>query len=270
MKDLAGRYGGQFRPEFSRLYEDDDLYWITPFFAPRVLGIVGSRFVGVSSVINHLVNRYGYRAYTLGAELRRIAEERGVPISHRRYLQDLGDEIRTEAGDAGYLARRVLRRIRDDYLHEPPWALPHSIVIGGIKTCEELNVFSNLHNFKPVKVQMEDDDLRYHRVLKRGALEEEYEADRAREESAERTTAKRRKWDELDDSEHRGYFEQLDAIHAQGHPGSWPDKYRGTPALVVARLEDPIPVLNDFDSLRELHAEIEAKPLVRTAHQLGY
>jgi hypothetical protein len=267
---MSSRYGGQFRPEFSRLYEDDDLYWVTPFFAPRVLGVVGSRFVGVSSVIDYLVNRYGYRAYTLGSELRRIAEERGVPISHRRYLQDLGDEIRTEAGDAGYLARRVLRRIRDDYLREPPWALPHSIVIGGIKTNEELAIFSSLHNFKPVEVQMRDTKLRYRRALKWGALEEEYEADRAREVLRERTSEQRPEWSALDEAGRRSYFDELDRIHAKGHPGNWPEEYKGAPAKVIAQLKDPIHVQNDFDSLSELHAEIDRKPLIRTAHQLGY
>lgn len=269
MPDASSRYLGQFRPEFSRLYEDRDLYWITPFHAPHVLGVVGARFAGVSSVIDYLTTRYGYRPYTLGSELRRIAEERGVPIGHRRYLQDLGDQIRTEEKDAAYLARLVLRRIRTDYLSQPVGTLPRSVVIGGIKTAKELAVFTALHNFKPIEVQVEDPTLRYRRASEHGELEEEYEADRARKQAAERGLSPLPPWEGLSKPERRAYFDELDRIHAEGHPGGWPDEYKGTPAEVIARLNDPIPLGND-GSLRDLHAEIDANPMIRTAHQLGY
>lgn len=256
MPEIPSRYLGQFRPEFSRLYEDRDLYWITPFFAPRVLGVVGQRFAGVSSAIEYLVARHGYRAYTLGSELRRIAQELGVPASHRRHLQDLGDEIRTAERDPAYLARRVLRRIRDDYLREPPWAVPRSLVIGGIKTTEERKVLSALHNFEAVVIEVDNDDLRFRRALEGGRIAGEYEAERSRELDKERRAKKPPTWDRLSPRRQREFFRGLDRIHEEGHPGSSPQEYKGAPAKVIAQLEDPLTVSNEGD-LGQLHAEID-------------
>jgi hypothetical protein len=237
---------------------DRDLYWAIPFAAPAVLAVVGKRFAGVGTAIEYLHIRHGFSAYTLGGELRTIAEERGVPVEYRRYLQDLGDEVRTETADAGYLARCVLRRVRSDYLRRPAWSLPRGIVIGGLKTCGELEVISAMRNFHCLEIRMEDDDLRFRRVLERGVLEEEYEAERKRREAGEGVEAGgMRHWEELDDEKRRAYFSQLDKIHNDGHPGSWPERFRGRPAQVIAKLEDPLAVKNDSDSMGSLHAEVD-------------
>src|SRR4051794_949744 len=110
----ADRYMGQFRPEFSRIHADRDLFWIVPFGVPRIVGLTGERFAGVTTALAYLEERHGFRVYTLGGELRRVAEERGAPVRGRRYLQDFGDQLRFENFDAAVLARRVLRRIRRD------------------------------------------------------------------------------------------------------------------------------------------------------------
>ena len=252
------RYLGQFRPEFSKLHLDRDLYWAIPFSAPTVLAVVGKRFAGVDMVIEHLRTRHGFLEYTLGDELRRIAEERGVPIQHRRYLQDLGDQIRTEAGDAGYLARRVLRRVRADFLGKPPWSLPRSVVIGGLKTCGELNVISAIDNFECLKVETAHDDVRFRRAVEHGVLAEEFETDRQRREvSGELEEGEVAPWDEDSEEEHREYFRELDEIHDKGHPGNWPKEYRGAPAEVIAEVEQPQLVRNDSCSRGELHTEID-------------
>lgn len=266
------RYLGQFRPEFSKLYLDRDLYWAIPFSAPAVLAVVGKRFAGVGTAIEYLHTRHGFSAYTLGGELRAIAEERGVPLEYRRYLQDLGDEVRTETGDAGYLARRVLRKVRSDYLRRPAWGLPRGIVIGGLKTCKELKVISAMRNFQCLEIRMKDDDLRFRRVLERGVLEEEYEAERKRREAGEGLEAGgMSNWEELDDEKRRAYFLELDKIHDDGHPGNWPETFRGKPAQVITELEDPLVVGNDSDSMGSLHEEIdkvlrEIRPRQRIVH----
>lgn len=252
------RYLGQFRPEFSKLHQDRDLYWAIPFSVPAVLAVVGKRFAGVDTVIEYLRTRHGFLEYTLGDELRRIAEERGVPIQHRRYLQDLGDQIRTEAEDAGYLARRVLRRVRGDHLGKPPWSLPRGVVIGGLKTPGELEVISAIDNFACLQVEAEDDEVRFWRAVGHGVLAEEFEADRKRREaSGELAKGELSLWDEHSDEEHREYFHKLDEIHDQGHPGRWPKDYRGAPAEVIAKLKEPCLVRNDSCSTGELHAEID-------------
>lgn len=265
------RYLGQFRPEFSKLYLDRDLYWAIPFSAPVVLAVVGKRFAGVGTAIEYLRTRHGFSAYALGGELRAIAEERGVPVEYRRYLQDLGDEVRTETGDAGYLARRVLRRIRADYLQRPAWGLPRGIVIAGLKTSRELEVISAMRNFRCLEIRVEDDDLRFERVLERGVLEEEYEAERKRREAGEPGAGGVR-WEELGDAERRAFFSELDGIHQDGHPGDWPDEFRGRPAQVIAELENPLVVPNDSTSISSLHDEIdkalrEVRPRQRIVRQ---
>jgi hypothetical protein len=252
------RYLGQFRPEFSKLHQDRDLYWAIPFSAPAVLAVVGKRFAGVDMVIEHLRSRHGFLEYTLGDELRRIAEERGVPILHRRYLQDLGDQIRAETEDAGYLARRVLRRVRADFLGKPPWSLPRSVVIGGLKTRAELKVISAIDNFECLQIETADDDVRFSRAVEHGVLAEEFEADRERRElSGELGKEELAPWDEHSEEEHREYFRDLDEIHDKGHPGGWPKEYRGAPAEVIAAVEQPQLVRNDSCSRGELHAEID-------------
>jgi hypothetical protein len=263
-----GRYIGQFRPEFSRLYEDKDLYWISPFAAPVVLGVAGKRLVGVGTVTDYLCTRYGFRSYSLGIELRLIAEERGVPIEHRRYLQDLGDEIRSEKKDPAFLARRVLRRMRADHLQHSAGNLQRGIVVSGLKTTEELKVFEALRSFKPMEVRMEDDDLRFRRA-KRGVLTEEYEADRKRQMQRERDPEIIAPWTELSEAQQQAYFERLDRIHVDGHPGSLPPQYKGAPAKVVTALRNPLVILNDFHSLADLHRELDEKqPEFRTARQI--
>lgn len=225
------RYLGQFRPEFSRLYRDRDLYWIAPLYAPLILGLVGKRFAGVSTVIDHLRGECGFRAYTLGGELRRIAEDRGVPLAHRRYLQDLGDSIRSAQGDPAFFARRVLRQIRNDRLPESSPHPPRNIVVGGFKLPEELELFRKLRGFQLVEVRMVDSTQRYQRVLANGELEAEYEADRKRVEADTgcRMTAFRHR----DPDEKRAYFDELDQLHVSGHPGRWPDPFRGRPGTAI-------------------------------------
>lgn len=255
---LTERYLGQFRPEFSKLYQDRDLYWAIPFAVPAVLTVVGKRFAGVDTVIHHLRTRHGFLVYTLGDELRRIAEERGVPIQHRRYLQDLGDQIRTETGDAGYLARRVLRRVRADHLGKPAWSLPRGVVIGGLKTSAELEVISSVGNFECLKVVTMKDDLRFERAEEHGVLAEEFEADRRRREAnGELNEGELAPWEEHSEEEHRDYFLELDKIHDRGHPGSWPARYSGAPAKVIAEVAKPRLVKNDSCSRGDLHAEID-------------
>jgi len=269
MTDVTGRYVGQFRPEFSRLYEDHDLYWITPFAAPCVLGVVGIRYSGTSSVIDYLATRHGFRIYNLGAELRRIAEVRGVPVGRRRNLQELGDQVRTEQRDGAFLARRVLRRIRDDSVREPRGALPRGIVIGGIKTDAELRTLASLRAFKAVEVRARYAGTRFRRASESGTLEEEYEADRLFWRTQEQIDDELPQWKALSAAARRRYFDELDRAHGDGHPGNWPPEYRGVPASVIASLENQIILRNDR-SLSELHRQIDEHSLIRSAHRLGY
>jgi hypothetical protein len=253
----GGRYVGQFRPEFSRLYRDRDLYWVTPLFTPVMIGVVGERFVGVTTTLEYLRSRHGFRVYTLGGELRRIAEDRGVSIGQRRALQDLGDTLRTETQDAGILARITLRRIRADDRRLPPWSLPRGVVIGGVKTREEMEVFKRMPNFESIRLTVSDDDMRYRRVLKSGDLEEEYEAARLQKEEIEVNLGENPKWSKLKAVQKRDFFDRLDGIHENGHPGDAPEKYRGAPKAAIEAVSEHKEVPNDA-SFVEFHRNIDA------------
>jgi len=258
-----GRYLGQFRPEFSRLHRDRDLYWIVPLRAPLVIGLLGRRFVGVSTAIAYLQERHGFDAYTLGGELRRIAEDRGVPVSHRGYLQNLGDELRAEQDDAGFLARRTLRHIRADRLLMPNWQFPRSIVVGGFKTEEEVEIFKKLRGFVAVELRTRDEPgsrpTRLRRVERSGVLHEEYESERLRfGETNPTASSSRPRYDDLDADARRRYFDDLDRIHDDGHPGTrWASPYRGCPAQAIAAAASRVRIDNDTESLNDFHRAID-------------
>lgn len=254
------RYTGQFRPGFSRLHQDRDLYWVVPFRVPLILGLIGRRFAGVSTTVRYLQERHGFDAYLLSTELRRVAEERGVPVAHRRYLQDLGDEVRAEHQDAGVLARYVLRRIRADRISAPSQRFPRNVVVAGLKHPEELEVFRSVKTFRAVEIRADDDDeaypVRYSRVCLTGVLREEYEADRARRMAQEPGTPVPA-FDDLTEPQIRNYFKEVDRLHEAGHPGPAPDAYRGAPAEVITRASDREVVDNASLSLDDLHAAVD-------------
>ena len=109
------RYRGQFRPEFSRLHRDGDLFWVVPFPIRYAVGVTGERLAGKSAALAYLTEKRGFRLYSLATELRAIALHRGIPLEPRSWLQDLGDEVRAEHDDPAFLARLTLRRIRRDH-----------------------------------------------------------------------------------------------------------------------------------------------------------
>jgi hypothetical protein len=169
-----GRYSGQFRPEFSRLHLDRDLLWVVPFRVRYMLGITGARFAGKSTALAHLAERHGFRQYTLSMTLREIAAAEGAAISPRSSLQDLGDRLRKEFDDPGYLARLTLRRIRADFLAHQATSRPATrIVVGGFKRPEEVRVFASIPEFRLLAIDVTDDKERIGRGVESGVVQRE-------------------------------------------------------------------------------------------------
>lgn len=162
----SGRYLGQFEPKLSQLESDTDLWWVVPFSVRYIVGVSGFRFAGKSTVQAYLGEKHGFRVYSLARAVRRVAEEQGIPLSPRRNLQELGDEMRAERGDAGYLARSTLRAIRADHLGRPGQA---RIVVGGFKHPAEVEVFNRLDVFHFWRIQA-DDSVRLERAKRTGML----------------------------------------------------------------------------------------------------
>jgi hypothetical protein len=241
MTTRAGRYMGQFRPEFSRVHQDRDLYWVVPFAAPLVLAIIGPRFAGVTTALRYLGERHGFTVYSMGGQLRRIAEGRGVPIDSRRYLQDLGDELRTEHQDAAHLARVAGRQIRLDGLGQRRTIhTSRKIVMSGIRHPLELDVLQQLNGFHLVIINCGGDEatLRFERVVNTGILRAEYEADRERRRLDRDDHATVQSWAALSIAERRAYFDSLDHAHRVGNRSRFPEAYRGRPAEVIARARE--------------------------------
>lgn len=150
--ETKSRYLQQFEPKLSRLGADQDLWWVVPFSVRYIVGVGGRRFAGTSTALTYLGEKLGFKVYTLSQELREIARAQGVPLDSRSRLQDLGDELRAERRDAGYLARLTLQRIRADQLRSSESRA--RIAVGGFKHPEEVKVFEELDAFHLLRLDV--------------------------------------------------------------------------------------------------------------------
>lgn len=166
------RYRGQFRPEFSRLHRDRDLFWIVPFPVRYIVAVTGERLAGKSAALAYLSEKRGFRLYSLATELRAIALQRGVPLVPRSRLQDLGDEVRAEKDDPAFLARLTLRRIHRDLHTHSPGQPAQRVAVGGFKRPEEIQAFEHLGRFVQFDVRA-DIKQRFKRAKSTGILQRE-------------------------------------------------------------------------------------------------
>lgn len=167
------RYAGQYAPEFSRLYEDADLFWVVPFRVQYIVGIVGRRFAGKSVALNYLSDKHGFRIYSMASIVRDRALSMGLPLEPRVHLQDLGDDLRAGAHDGGFLAREALRRIRLEQLAHRTSRAPVKVAVGGFKHPDEITeMFARTGRFRLIRVDASD-DARFRRAVEDGSLERE-------------------------------------------------------------------------------------------------
>lgn len=147
----GGRYAGQVKPALSRLDRDPDLVWVAPMAIRYVVGVVGERFAGKTTVVNFLVSRCHCRLYRLSQFVYEEARRRGVDIANRDNVRRVGDELREEYGvDA--IARMAFARIRADHLDADRRRLPTGIVIEGFRVPEELAAWQRLGLFRTLLV----------------------------------------------------------------------------------------------------------------------
>jgi hypothetical protein len=180
----GGRYNGQFRPEFSRLYEDPDLLLITPLPVRYVVGVVGKRWSGKSATLTILREELGFDVHGLTDLVRATAEAQGRDSTDRRVLQEMADAARVEHaspsldndfGDGAYLARRMLRRLHDHHVHHSRRLNPpQRVALNGFGHPDEVEVFCRLPQFRIVRLVC-DEEAREARVPD-GRLEKDAEA----------------------------------------------------------------------------------------------
>jgi dCTP deaminase len=155
------RYSLQLKPALSRLDADKDLIWVAPTAIRYIVGVVGERFAGKSTVSGFLVSRRQFRVYRLSQFVYEEARRRGVDVENTSELRQLGDDIRKEYGlDA--IARMAFTRIRSDYLDAARRRRPAAILLEGFKVPEELEAFQKLGLFRTLLVQADAE----HRLLR--------------------------------------------------------------------------------------------------------
>lgn len=173
--ETKSRYLQQFEPKLSQLGNDGDLWWVVPFSVRYIVGVAGCRFAGTSTALSYLGEKLGFKVYSLSNELRDIARHQGVPLNSRKRLQDLGDELRAERDDPGYLARLTLQRIRADQLRWPESRA--RIAVGGFKHPKEVEIFKQLQGFHLLRLDV-GQKVRHERAKDSGMWEVEQEGSR--------------------------------------------------------------------------------------------
>jgi len=233
----VSRYSGQIEPKFSSLHEDDDLLWVVPFRVRYIVGICGYRYAGKTAAISHLVEKYGFRLYSLSTTLRRLAEQRGISSASRRDLQDFGDAIRRERGE-DHLAKLTLREIRRDQLsHRADSRAANRIVVGGFKRPEEVETFMGIEQFRLLGLDTPD-ATRFKRANDVGLPAHELGEQEGTLVSFEVIA------NEIDRRDRTGLGEQ-DAC--------------GQAVEEVVKLVDPSCLIDNTDSLPELYRALELK-----------
>jgi dCTP deaminase len=169
------RYTGQVRPALSRLHRDKDLVWVAPMSIRYVVGIIGERFAGKSTVSSFLVSRRQFRLYRLSQFVYEEARRRGKDVSSKADLRRVGDAIREEYGQDA-IARMAFTRIRADSLDPDRRLRPVAIVVEGFKVPEELLAFQRLSLFHTLLVESDSAD-RLSRAERSGELIDEMAAD---------------------------------------------------------------------------------------------
>ncbi len=235
------RYEGQFPPAASRLHLDKDVYWVVRMRIQYILGVVGCRWAGKTTALSHLSENRDFSAYSLTGSLRSIARQAGIPFAPRVDLQDLGDEVRAQAGDGGRLARLTLQRIRADHLtHLSGQRPPGRVVVGGFKHPGEVAVFERTGRFRLLVVKA-DDEVRFKRANDGGLLAREL-AEIDPELEATRETF----WEHIDRRDRQGGDERL---WARGFGQSVDD--------VITAGSDPVTIVNNEHSLVKFHQAVD-------------
>ena len=158
---MSKKYQEQFGVPFSKISKDRELSYIVPPRYRIILGIVGLKYSGKTTLSSYLVEDLGYRFYSLSRIVREEAERRGLSLTGRLVLQDLGDKLRKQYGN-DFLAKRIMQGIYRD-LVEKNENISH-IVIDGIKNLGEISCLKKLNNFHLIGISAPA-GIRYNRAV---------------------------------------------------------------------------------------------------------
>lgn len=196
----SSRYDGQLAPAPSHLDRDPDLWWVAPIAVKCVVGVIGERFSGKSSVASFLVSRANFRIYRLTQFVYEEALRQGADPADVPNLRRLGDELREEWGP-DVLARLAFSRIRSELLDSDRSRRPAGIVIESFKVPEELQAWQRIDFFKTMLVTSDPLD-RLDRAMATGSLNREIEDEPLPEADSEKIEWLRRWVDHAGDGGH--------------------------------------------------------------------
>jgi dephospho-CoA kinase len=173
---MKKKYQRQFGIPFSKIHEDAELPYVVPLRCKLVVGLVGLKLAGKTTLSSYLVEEHDFRFYSLSQILRDMAIARGIPINSRSAMQDFGDEMRKSRGN-DYLTRAVVRQIYRDIVEfgEPM----RDIVIGGIKNTGEVSALRAIKTFHLIGIEA-GAETRHRRAMLEGWFKEPLEVWRQR------------------------------------------------------------------------------------------
>jgi dephospho-CoA kinase len=165
------KYHGQFGIPFSKIHSDGELAYVVPLKYKLLAVIVGPKYSGKTVVTSYLVEKLGYRFYSLSALVRNEVERLSLPLD-REVLKREGDRLRRQF-KRDILARRVVQDIRRD-LVERQEPITH-IVVDGIKNAGEVEFLRRLTPVAVIGVTASV-DVRFNRARADGRFQGSKEA----------------------------------------------------------------------------------------------
>jgi dephospho-CoA kinase len=121
------------------------------------VGVVGQIAVGKGVLVEHLVNKLGFVSFSLSSILHQELKKKKIAEFTRKTLQDMGDELRRNEGDA-VLAKKAIEHLQKQGSDR--------VVIEGIRNPGEVEYLKKNPNFVLIGVKA-NRELRFKRLLKR-------------------------------------------------------------------------------------------------------
>lgn len=119
------------------------------------VGVVGQIAVGKGKLVEYLINKLGFTSFSLSSLLHEDLQKNKVKEFTRKTLQDMGDMLRKQYGEA-VLARRAIKRLQNT----------QKVIIEGIRNTGEIEYLKTFPNFVLIGVKAKR-ELRYKRLLQR-------------------------------------------------------------------------------------------------------
>lgn len=121
------------------------------------IGVVGQIACGKGKLVEYLIEKMGFTSFSLSSILHAELKKKGVKDYTRKDLQDLGDQLRKQSGDA-VLAKLAIKKMNESGKTR--------FIIEGIRNPGEIEFLKKLPHFILLGVKAKR-ELRYKRLLQR-------------------------------------------------------------------------------------------------------